>query len=68
MMVLEKKPDPKRILITAAIAEAPILIAGVIMFMQTNNIMWILGAMVLGALIMIPAALRVAKAQERDDA
>ena len=67
-MVLEKKPNPNRILITAALAEAPILIAGVIMFLQTENIMWILGAIAIGAMIMIPAVLRVAKLQRRDDA
>ncbi|MEM9939258.1 MAG: hypothetical protein AAFZ91_06620 [Pseudomonadota bacterium] len=67
-MPLEKKPNTNRILITAMLAEAPILIAGVVMFMQTENIMWILGAMAIGAMIMIPAILRVAKIQGRDDA
>ncbi len=67
-MTFEKKEDPAKILIKAAIIEAPVLILGVVLFLMTGNLVWIIGAAVLGGAIMIPAVLRVKKIQERDNA
>jgi beta-lactamase regulating signal transducer with metallopeptidase domain len=46
-----------------------ILLAGVYQYFQTNNLLWIVGAVVLSSvLIVIPAIMRVKRQQERDDA
>lgn len=68
-MPFEKKENTGKILMIAALTELPILAAGVYQFTVTDNVAWIIGAVVLGAaVIMIPAMLRIMKIQERDNA
>ena len=62
-MVVEEKPA--QILIKAALIEAPILIAGVVMFLKTGNPMWVIAGAIIGSMIIIPAILKVVKLQER---
>lgn len=68
-MPFEKKENTGKILIIAALTELPILAAGVYQYMATKNVAWIIGAAVIGgAVIMVPAIMRVIKIQERNDA
>lgn len=67
-MSLIKRENPAKVILLAAAAEAPILLAGVIMFLQSNNVAWIIGAAAIGAAVMIPAVLKAKKIQEQNDA
>ncbi|MEM6535092.1 MAG: hypothetical protein AAF613_05565 [Pseudomonadota bacterium] len=67
-MSLIKRENPAKVILIAAIAEAPILLAGIIMFLQTDNPVWIIGAAAIGAAIMVPAVLKAKKIQEQNDA
>lgn len=63
----EKPENPQKILVTAALVEAPVLVLGVVLFLMTDNPIWIVAGALVGAAIMIPAVLKVAKRQERND-
>lgn len=66
-MPFEKKEDPGKILLIAALAEAPILGLGVAGFFLTKNIAFIVGAAIVGAgVFIIPAVLRVKRMQDRE--
>lgn len=68
-MSFEKKEDPGKIFVMAALAELPILAGGAYQFYVTKNPIWLIGAVIVGGvLIMIPAVLRVKKIQERENA
>lgn len=66
-MSFEKKENPNKIMLMAALAELPILAGGAYQFTVTDNPLWLVGAVFLGVtLFIIPAVLRVKKIQERD--
>jgi hypothetical protein len=69
MSIFEKSDNIAQIFLTMAILDGVILLAGVYQYLQTNNLLWIVGAVVLSSvLIVIPAIMRVKRQQERDDA
>lgn len=69
MSIFEKSDNIGQIFLSMAILDGVILVAGVYQYFQTNNPLWIVGAVVLSSVfIVIPAIMRVKKQQERDDA
>jgi hypothetical protein len=59
MSIFEKSDNIAQIFLTMAILDGVILLAGVYQYLQTNNLLWIVGAVVLSSvLIVIPAIMR----------
>jgi len=65
---LVNKPSAAELILKAALIEGPLLLGGIFLYLRTNNLLWIFGAMALGACFMLPAILRAAKTEEHDDA
>ena len=69
MMALVEKPDPKKKLLMAAIIDAILEGAGLIVFLTTNSAIWFIMALVAGAVISTPLLLSAAREmKEQNDA
>ena len=54
MMALAEKPDPRRKLLLAAGLDSIIVLLGVALFITSGNMMWIFGALAIGAAVSVP--------------
>ncbi|MEO1554036.1 MAG: hypothetical protein AAFR82_08870 [Pseudomonadota bacterium] len=61
MMALVERPDPKKKLLIAAIIDALLVGAGVVVFLITNSAIWFILALVAGAVISAPLLLSAAR-------
>ena len=69
MMALVEKPDPKKKLLMAAIIDAFLVGAGLVVFLTTNSAIWFIMALVAGAVISTPLLLSAAREmKEQNDA
>ncbi|MEM9179008.1 MAG: hypothetical protein AAGA89_04820 [Pseudomonadota bacterium] len=69
MMALVEKPDPKKKLLMAAIVDAILVGAGLVVFLTTNSAIWFIMALVAGAVISTPLLLSAAREmKEQNDA
>ncbi|MEL6826803.1 MAG: hypothetical protein AAFN91_11195 [Pseudomonadota bacterium] len=69
MMALVEKPDPKKKLLMAAIIDAILVGAGLVVFLTTNSAIWFIMALVAGAVISTPLLLSAAREmKEQNDA
>ncbi len=69
MMALVEKPDPKKKLLMAAIIDAILVGAGLVVFLTTNSAIWFIMALVAGAVISTPMLLSAAREmKEQNDA
>jgi len=66
-MALAERPDPKKKLITAAIIDALLVGAGVVVFLITNSAIWFIMALVAGAIISAPLILSAAREMKEQD-
>lgn len=68
-MALVERPDPKKKLIMAAIIDALLVAAGLVVFLVTNSAIWFIMALVAGAVISTPLLLSAAREmKEQNDA
>ncbi|MEM7638089.1 MAG: hypothetical protein AAF269_03415 [Pseudomonadota bacterium] len=68
-MALVEKPDPKKKLLMAAIFDAILVGAGLVVFLTTNSAIWFIMALVAGAVISTPLLLSAAREmKEQNDA
>ncbi|MEO0608064.1 MAG: hypothetical protein AAFY82_07515 [Pseudomonadota bacterium] len=66
-MALVERPDPRKKLMLAGALDGLIIIAGIGLFLSTGNMMWILGAVIVGAIVSVPmliSAIRALKEQQ----
>ncbi|MEM6556488.1 MAG: hypothetical protein AAF642_11460 [Pseudomonadota bacterium] len=69
MMALVEKPDPKKKLLMAAIIDAILVGASLVVFLTTNSAIWFIMALVAGAVISTPLLLSAAREmKEQNDA
>ena len=66
-MALAERPDPKKKLITAAVIDALLVGAGVVVFLITNSAIWFIMALVAGAIISAPLILSAAREMKEQD-
>lgn len=67
MMALAEKPDPRKKLMLAGALDSLIILLGVALFMTSGSMMWIFGALAIGAAISAPlifSAMRELKEQK----
>lgn len=67
MMALVEKPDPRRKLLLAAGLDSIIVLLGVALFVTSGNLIWIFGAIAIGAAVSLPlivSAMREIKEQK----
>ena len=67
MMALVEKPDPRRKLLLAAGLDSIIVLLGVALFVTSGNMIWIFGAIAIGAAVSLPliiSAMREIKEQK----
>ena len=67
MMALVEKPDPRRKLLLAAGLDSIIVLLGVALFITSGNMIWIFGAIAIGAAVSLPliiSAMREIKEQK----
>lgn len=68
-MALIEKPDPRKKLMLAGGLDGMIILAGVALYFSTGNMMWIIGAVILGAVVSVPLILSAMRAlKEQNDA
>jgi len=60
------KPSPKRKLFTAVFLDALCLIGGVLMYVATENFIWLIVGAVIGSLILIPAILSLSSSKHTE--
>lgn len=66
-MALAEKPDPRKKLMLAGALDSAFIIGGVAAFVSTGSMMWVIGAIVIGAIVTAPmliSALRELKEQQ----
>ena len=69
MMDLVEKPDPRRKLMLAGALDGIIVLTGVGLFVTTGSMMWIIGAIIVGAVISAPLLISAVRAmKEQQDA
>ncbi|MCR9269849.1 MAG: hypothetical protein NXH72_07685 [Hyphomonadaceae bacterium] len=67
MMALVEKPDPRKKLLLAGALDSIILLLGVALFVTSGSMMWIFGAIAIGAAVSLPlilSAMREIKEQK----
>ena len=67
MMALVEKPDPRRKLLLAAGLDSIIVLIGVALFVTSGSMIWIFGAIAIGAAVSLPlivSAMREIKEQK----
>ncbi|MHA7900124.1 MAG: hypothetical protein ACX94B_09685 [Henriciella sp.] len=66
-MALVEKPDPRKKLLLAGALDSIILLLGVALFVTSGSMMWIFGAIAIGAAVSLPlilSAMREIKEQK----
>lgn len=60
-MPLVEKPDPRKKFILAAIIDSILVGLGVVIFLVSNNAIWVIMALVMGAIVSAPLLLSAAR-------
>lgn len=67
MMALVEKPDPRKKLMLAGALDSIVILLGVALYVTSGSMMWIFGALAIGAAISLPlilSAMRELKEQK----
>ena len=56
-MALAEKPDPRKKLMLAGALDGIVILTGVGLFVTTGSMMWIIGAVIVGAVVSAPLIL-----------
>ena len=68
-MALVEKPDPRKKLMLAGALDGLFILAGIGLFITTGNMMWIIGAVIVGAILSAPLLISAVRAmKEQQDA
>ena len=68
-MALVEKPDPRKKLMLAGALDSVIILIGVALFITSGNMFWVVGAIVVGAVVGMPLIITAMRElKEQNDA